>query len=145
MVDRRVIVNKAKFVITLALVLLVGILAGSLGTRMYLKHEPRSSEDRVKKIVQRLTDDLRLDAAQKAEVEKMVTRTDARAAALRASYQPELKKIYDRDFELLGTKLNDNQKAKLRARHERFSLRFNALYFRSLRTAQKAIPDVNAL
>lgn len=145
--------NNAKFIITLALVLLVGILAGALGTRIYFKHQlqghqaegHRSSEERVSEIVNKLNDDLRLDASQKADIERIIIATDAKATAIRASYQPELKKIFDQGFDLVKEKLNDGQRAKLRARRERLSRRYNALYFRSLRTAQKGIADVNVL
>ncbi len=145
--------NKVKIVITVALILLVGIFAGALGTRIYLGHElegshstrTRTPEERVKKIVKRLVDDLRLDAAQAAEVEKLVTKMEARATDLRVSYEPELRRIYEESFQRINEKLTDEQKKKLRARQEKFSQRYNAHYFRSLRMAQKAIPDAAEL
>lgn len=145
--------NKIKIVVTLVLVLLVGAFAGALGTRMYLGHKmegsqstrSRAPEERVKKIVKRLVDDLRLNAAQTVEVEKLVTKMEARATDLRVSYQPELRKIYDEGFQRINEILTDEQKKRLRARQERFSQRYNAFYFRSLRTAQNAIPDAAEL
>lgn len=145
--------NKIKIVITLALVLLVGVFAGALGTRIYLRHQTegshatrsRTSEERVTQIMGRLTKDLKLDAVQRAEIEKVVLKTDGKVTAVKVSYQPELKKIYDLGFEAIKERLNEEQKAKLRARHERFSQRYNALYFRSLRAAQRGIPDADAL
>lgn len=145
--------TKIKIVITLVLVLLVGIFAGSLGTRIYLKHQmeesgwarPRTSEERVKKIVKRLVEDLRLNAAQTVEVEKLVTKMEARATALRVFYQPELRKIYDEGFQRINEKLTDEQKKQMQARQEKLTLRYNAYYFRSLHTAQNAIPDAAEL
>ncbi len=145
--------NKIKLVITLVLVLLVGIFAGSLGTRIYLKHQlegsrtarSHSSEERIQKMLKGLTDDLHLDAKQQTEIEKILVVTDAKATGVRAMYQPDMKKIYDRGFELIKEKLNDEQKARLNSRREKSAGRYNSYYFRSLRTAQKGIPDVNTL
>lgn len=145
--------NKLKIVIILALVLLVGICAGALGTRMYLGHQlegfhstrSRTPDDRVKKIVTRLVDDLRLDAAQTVEVEKLVTKMEARATAIRVSYQPELRKVYEEGFQRINERLADEQKKKLQARQEKLIPRYNAYYFRSLRAAQMAIPDAAEL
>lgn len=144
--------NTAKLVVMLVLILLVGIFAGALGTRIYLRHELQASqadrhnsEEKIKRIVARLTGDLKLDANQQAEVRKIVTATEARATATKVSYEPELKRIYDRSFDLMGEKLSIEQKAKLQKRHERFSARYNALYFASLHTAQSVSPDMESM
>ncbi len=145
--------NKIKIIITLVLVLLVGIFAGALGTRIYLGYQmegshptrSRTPEERVRKIVKKLVDDLRLDAAQTVEVKKVVTEMEARATAFRVSYEPELRRIYEESFQRINEKLTDEQKKRLRARQEKFSQRYNAYYFRSLRMAQKAIPDAAEL
>ena len=145
--------NRIKIVITLVLVLLVGVFAGSLGTRIYLRHQmegsgwtrTRTAEERVNRIVKRLADDLRLNTAQTVEVEKLVTKMEARATAVRVSYQPELRKIYEEGFQSMNEKLTGEQKKKLQARQEKLNPRYNAYYFRSLRAAQKAIPDAAEL
>lgn len=145
--------NKIKLVITLVLVLLVGIFAGSLGTRIYLKHQlegsrtgrSHNSQERIQKLLKDLTDDLRLDRKQQAEIEKILVVTDAKATGVRAMYQPDMKKIYDRGFELIKERLNDEQKARLSSRREKSVGRYNSYYFRSLRTAQKGLPDAQAL
>ena len=61
--------NTAKLVAMLVLVLIVGIFAGSLGTKIYYRHELERSradtqapEERTTRIVARLTADLKLDA-----------------------------------------------------------------------------------
>lgn len=145
--------DKIKLIITLVLVLLVGIFAGSLGTRIYLNHQldgsragkSHSAEDRVKRIMKKLTVDLNLDTAQQAEVHKILTMTEAKAAGVRASYEPNLKKVYDRNFELIKEKLNDEQKTRLQARQERFSRRYTSYYFRLLNTARNGLPDAATL
>jgi Zn-dependent oligopeptidase len=144
--------NTAKLVVMLVLVLVVGIFAGSLGTRIYLRHEMQrpqadrqTSEEKINRILGRLTQDLKLDAGQQAEVRKIVTATEARATGLKVLYEPELKDIYDRSFEKIGAKLNAEQKEQLRKRQERFSVRFNAMYFKSLQTARSGIPDVETI
>jgi len=145
--------DKIKLIVTLALVLLVGIFAGSLGTRIYLNHQldgsradrARSAEDRVKRIMKKLTVDLNLDTGQRAEINKILTMTEAKATGVRASYEPSLKKVYDRNFELIKEKLNDEQKTRLQARQERFSRRYTSYYFRLLNTAQNGLPDAATL
>ena len=144
--------NTAKLVVMLVLVFLVGLLAGSLGTRIYLRHEIErsqavrgTSEQRVNMIVKRLTGDLKLDDKQKAEVRKIVTTTDALATGVKVLYEPQLKKIYDQNFQRIGQTLNQEQKEKLEKRQKRLSARFNASYFTSLRTAQAAFSDMDTI
>jgi len=144
--------NTAKLVVMLVLILLVGIFAGALGTRVYLRYELQSSqagrhnsEEKINRIVARLTGELKLDADQQAEVRKILTATEARATAVKVSYGPELKKIYDRSFERIGERLSIEQKAKLQKRQERFSARYNAMYFTSLHTAQSVSPDMETI
>lgn len=153
MVERRDTMDKIKLIVTLVLVLLVGIFAGSLGTRIYLNHQldgsragrSHSAEDRVNKIMKKLTVDLNLNTAQQAEIHKIVTMTEAKATGVRASYEPSLKKVYDRNFELIKEKLNDEQKTRLHARQERFSRRYTSYYFRLLNTAGNGLPDAATL
>lgn len=139
----------AKLTVMLVLVLLVGIFAGSLGTRIYLKHEIQRSqtdrhdpEERIKRLVGRLTDELKMDTGQQAEVRKVIIATDARATGIKASYEPELKRIYEQSFQRISEKLNEDQKAKLQKRQQKFSARFNAMYFNSLRRAQAGLSDM---
>ncbi|MHB8110953.1 MAG: hypothetical protein ACYDHW_13090, partial [Syntrophorhabdaceae bacterium] len=140
--------NTLKLVTLLVLVLLVGIFAGSLGTRVYLKHELEAakgqkpgSEEKVARIVSKLKDDLHLDAGQQEYVTKIVTETNSRAEAVRVLYQPELKRIYDQGFERISERLNDGQKKKLLIRQEKLSARYNASYFKSVQIAEGALPD----
>lgn len=144
--------NTAKLVVILVLLLVVGIFAGSLGTKIYLGHEiersqasRQNSEERIQRIVGRLTNELKLDDRQQIEVRKIITATDARVTGIKASYEPELRKIYDQSFQRIAEGLNDEQKARLQKRQERFSAKFNALYFRSLRTARAGSPDIETI
>lgn len=144
--------NTAKPIVMLVLVLLVGMFAGSLGTRLYLRHEIERSradrhdpEERIQRIVGRLTDELKLDNNQQAEVRKVVAATDARVTGIKASYEPELKRVYDQSFQRIGEILKDEQKAKLQKRQDKFSARYNAMYFKSLRTAQAGLPDTETI
>lgn len=144
--------NTAKLVVMLVLVLIVGIFAGSLGTRIYLRHElqrpqtdRQASEEKINRILGRLTQDLKLDADQQAEVRKIITATEARATGLKVLHEPELKEIYDRSFEKIAAKLNTEQKEKLQKKRERLSARFNAMYFTSLKTARSGMPDMETI
>ena len=141
--------NTAKLAVMLVLVLIVGIFAGSLGTKIYYRHELERSgadrqgpEERVNRIVGRLTADLKLDAGQQAEARKIVAATEARATAVRTSYQPELKRVFDRGFEQIGEKLNAGQKTELQKKQEKLSARFDAMYFKSLVAARSGMPDM---
>jgi hypothetical protein len=140
--------NTLKLVTLLVLVLLVGIFAGSLGTRVYLKHELEAakgqkpgSEEKVARIVSKLEDDLHLDAGQREYVRKIVTETNSRAEAVKLRYQPELKRIYDQGFGRISERLNDGQKKKLLIRQEKLSARYNASYFKSVQIAEGGLPD----
>lgn len=144
--------NTAKLVIMLVLVLIVGACAGSLGTKVYYRHELQRSqadrqgpEEKVARIVGRLTEDLKLDAVQQAEVRKIVAATEARATAVRTLYGPELKRIFDRGFERIAEKLNPEQKAGLHEKQEKMSARYDALYFKSLKAARSGMPDIDAI
>jgi len=145
--------NKAKLIITVVLILLVGIFTGSLGTRIYLEHQlersetgrSRHHEDKVKRTMERLTRDLSLDSKQRDEIRKIIVLTEAKAAGIKVSYQPDLVRIHDHGLALIKEKLNEEQKRKLQAREERLSRRFSSSYFRSLRIAQAALPDIATL
>lgn len=145
--------NKLKLIISITLILLVGVFAGSLGTRIYMKHQlegpeaggSRYSEDRVKRIMKRLTDDLRLDNKQQDEIRKIIVMRNVKLTGIETAYQPDVRKIYDRSFALIKEKLNNEQKDKLQSREEKASKRYNALYFKSLRIAQNTLPDAAAL
>lgn len=145
--------NKAKLIITVALILLVGIFSGSLGTKIYLKYQlersetdrSRHHEDKVKRIMERLTHDLDLDSKQRDEIRKIIVLTEAKVTGIKASYQPDVSRIYNQSFALIKEKLNEDQKRKLQARQERLSRRYDSLYFRSLRVAQTALPDMTTL
>jgi hypothetical protein len=145
--------NKLKLIISVTLIFLVGIFAGSLGTRIYLErqlersetHRSRHSEDRVKRIMERLTDDLRLDSKQQDEIKKIIVLTDAKVKGIEVSYKPDVKRIYEQSFALIKDKLNDEQKGKLQLLQKKLALRYNSFYFKSLRIAQTALPDVATL
>ena len=144
--------NTAKLVAMLVLVLIVGVFAGSLGTKMYYRHELERSradtqgpEERTTRIVARLSADLKLDAGQQAAVRKIIAATEARVSAVKTLYQPELKRLFDRGFERIGEKLNAEQKAKFQAKQEKMSARFNAMYFKSLLATRPEMPDMDTI
>lgn len=144
--------NTTKLIVIFILVFLVGTLAGSLGTRIYLRHElsqaqahKQDPEDKIKRVVARLTDGLKLDSTQEGEVRRIITATEARATGVKALWAPELKKVYDLSFQRIGEKLTGPQKANLEKRQERFTTRYNAMYFKSLRAAQAGVPGIGVL
>ena len=112
--------NKTKLSIGVFLVFLVGVLAGSLGMGMYLKHQMKRFEPgghpppvRHGFIMKRLSRELDLTDAQRVEIEKIVKDSEARFFAIRNQFMPEIEEIADRSFAAIKEKLNADQQIKL--------------------------------
>jgi hypothetical protein len=98
--------NKTKLSIGVFLVFLVGVLAGSLGMGMYLKHQMKRFEPgghpppvRHGFIMKRLSRELDLTDAQRVEIEKIVKDSEAKFFAIRKKFMPEIEEIAERKAE----------------------------------------------
>jgi Spy/CpxP family protein refolding chaperone len=117
--------RKAKLIAGVALVFVLGVLVGSLGTRFYHRdwsapffHEPSS---RKALIMKRLTKDLGLTEAQQKEFRAIVDETEKKLEAFGAETRSAVKAIFDESFSRMKEKLDPDQQKKLdelRAKHE---------------------------
>jgi len=118
--------NKLKLAVGVILVFLVGALAGSLGTGVYLRHRMEKftadgpgRPSRTAFLMERLSNELDLSDAQRAEVEKIVEEYQEKIFAVRRKFLPEIKKITDQSLALIRDKLNNEQQQKMDKLHEK--------------------------
>lgn len=117
--------KKWKLIAGVALVFVLGLLAGSLGTRYYHRdwsgrylQEPSA---RKALILKKLNKDLGLSEAQQKEFRKIVEETDKKLEALGLERRTSVKAVLDESFARMKEKLDPEQQKKLdelRAKHE---------------------------
>jgi hypothetical protein len=116
--------NTWKLISGVALVFIVGALAGSLGTRFYLEHHYRpfmqEPGDRTAFVMKRLSKDLGLSQSQKIAVEKIVAQTEGKLRNHFRQMRPEVEAIIDDSFSQIRKEINDDQKKQLDALREKF-------------------------
>jgi Spy/CpxP family protein refolding chaperone len=117
--------KKWKLTAGIALVFVLGLLVGSLGTRFYQRDwSERFSRDpaaRKALILKRLTKDLGLTEAQQREFKGIIDETEKKLEALGLERRSAVKAIFDESFSRMKQKLDPEQQKKLeelRARHE---------------------------
>ncbi len=119
--------NVWKLITGVALVLMVGILIGSVSTGFFFKQRhwappppPMDPMDRTAFIVERLSKDLGLTEAQKIAIEKIVSRTEGKLQERFTQERFEIDRIIQDGFLQMKKELNDSQQKKLDAAKERF-------------------------
>ena len=118
--------NKIKLLLGLSLVFLMGVIAGSYGTKMYLdqKKSQFSKGDHLTKRkeawMEKLKSELSLSQQQEGEIQKILDKTFGEMRALREQHRPETEKIVEDGIALMKEKLDDGQKVKLDEMHKRF-------------------------
>jgi hypothetical protein len=116
--------NKGKLIAGVALVFIVGMLVGSVGTRLYYRHHYHPFEhdrgNRTAFIMKRLSNDLNLTDAQKVAIQKIVEQTQEKMREHFLQRRSEIEGIIDDSFVQMKKELNDNQKKKLDELKERF-------------------------
>ena len=117
--------KKWKLIAGVALVFVLGVLVGSLGTRYYHRDwsERFLEEPSARKalILKRLTKDLGLTEAQQKEFRAIVEETDKKLEAFGLERRSAVKAILDESFSRMKEKLDPEQQKKLdelRAKHE---------------------------
>ena len=137
--------NKLRLNIGVILVFLVGALAGSMGTGMYIRHRiekfPAYGPKRPTRttfFMKRLSKKLDLTQDQRVEIKKIVEEADLQVSAIRNKYLPEIKEINDQSLALMKEKLNPDQKEKLQKLHERLRNRYAKASFQSIQTEETA-------
>jgi len=117
--------KKWKLIAGIALVFVLGVLAGSLGTRYYHRawsgrffEEPSA---RKALILKKLTKDLGLTEMQQKDFRAIVDETDKKLEVLRLETRSAVKAVLDESFSRMKEKLDPEQQKKLdelRAKHE---------------------------
>jgi len=116
-----------KLISGLLFVFVLGILTGSLGTGLYLKHRlaPLIKEPRTRKtfIMKRLSKELHLTSDQKTKIEPIVDQMIEKRRQYYLKNRPEIKKIMAQGFAQIREELNEEQRKKLDALREKFNKR----------------------
>ncbi len=112
--------DKLKLAAGVSILLIVGALAGSLGTVVYYKKRVEKFEaggppvsERVQIVSGRFSDDLNLTNDQRAEIEKIVRESQEKIFSLGRRVFPEIEEINKQTFESIRDRLTDEQKDKL--------------------------------
>ena len=116
-----------KLISGLLLVFVLGVLAGSFGTRVYLKdrfeHLRKDPKARQAFIMRKLSKELELTQDQKIKVEKIVEQMGEKRREFFLKNRPEIKKIMDEGFAQIKKELNNEQQKKLDELREEFEKR----------------------
>ena len=119
-----------KLISGLLLVFVLGVLAGSFGTRVYLKdrfeHLRKDPKARQAFIMRKLSKELELTQDQKIKVEKIVEQMGAKRREFYLKNRPEIKRIMDEGFLQIKKELNNDQQKKLDVLREEFEKRKKA-------------------
>lgn len=119
-----------KLVSGLLLVFVLGILAGSFGTRVYLKdrfaHLRKDPKARQAFIMRKLSKELELTQDQKITVEKIVAQVGEKRREFFLKNRPEIKRIMDEGFLQIKKELNNDQQKKLDELREEYEKRRKA-------------------
>jgi hypothetical protein len=108
------------------LVLLVGVLIGSMGSRLYLRHKYYFSLERKERtihLLNHLSRELDLSREQKAEVEKILQGMAEKLHAHYLQQRPEAERIVEDSFSVIRQGLTDEQKKKFDELQERYRRR----------------------
>jgi len=114
--------NKLKLAAGVILLLIVGVLAGSLGSGIYYKKRVEKYEsggppvsERVRVVLGRLSDDLDLTNEQRVEFEKIVKESQEKILTLGRKILPDIEEINEQTFASIKNKLTAEQKDKIEA------------------------------
>jgi len=117
--------KKWRLIAGVALVFILGVLAGSLGTHLYQRQwaerfwkDPAARRD---VFLQRLTRELQLTDEQQKELKVIVEEVDQKLQALRRESRAEIKGVIDESFTRMKEKLSPDQQKRLeefKAKHE---------------------------
>ena len=121
-----------KLISGLLLVLVLGILAGAFGTRLYLKnrfaHLRKDPKARQAFIMRKLSKELELTPDQKIKIEKIVEQLGEKRREFFLKNRPEIKKIMDEGFLQIKKELDNDQQKKLDELREEFEKRRKSRY-----------------
>ena len=113
--------TKIKLAAGIILLLLLGAVAGSVGTGIYIRHRiehigpPKPHKAHF--LLRKLSRELDLTETQQVEIGKILEESHTEITALRRKFVPEIKEITDQSFARIKKKLNKEQKQKLDKLH----------------------------
>lgn len=120
--------NKLKLATGVILVLLVGVLIGSLGTMMHLRHRMEQfppggppPQAMTTLMMKRLSGDLDLTDTQQTEVRKIIGSLQESIFSLRRKILPEMETMNEQSFASIRDLLDGEQKQKLDALYQKIS------------------------
>lgn len=111
--------KKAKIVIGVLLVFVLGALVGSWGTGVFYGHrlerlgEVSPRGERKGRLLERLTRELELTAVQQAEIAEVIEQRHEALQEFKRLHRPEMEKIREQQHQRIREKLDDGQKDKL--------------------------------
>jgi hypothetical protein len=115
--------NRIKLAVGIILLLLLGAIAGSVGTGIYIRHRIEhlgpAKPPKVHFLLRKLTRELDLTETQQVEIGKILEESHTEITALRRKFLPEIKEITDQSFARIKKKLNKEQKQKLDKLHRK--------------------------
>lgn len=118
--------NRWKLIIGIALVFILGALAGSISTGAYLKHRypSRITDPKARKafILNKFSRELNLTPEQKAKVENILEQIEEKRREYFLQTRPEIEALMDQ----IRKELNEDQQKKFDALREKFEQRRKA-------------------
>ena len=118
--------NKFKLCVGVLLIFALGALAGSLGTRFYVRERIAAftrGDPPAARMLKRISRELDLTQSQREKIDKIVAQTQAQLLNFRRRYHPEFVQIVDKSIGLMKEQLNDAQKEKLDQLYEQLKRR----------------------
>ena len=113
--------NRIKLAIGIILLLLLGAVAGSVATGIYIRHRIEhigpAKSPKTHFLLKKLSRELDLTEAQQVAIGKILDESHTEINDLRRKFIPEIKEITDQSFALIKEKLNEEQKQKLDKLH----------------------------
>jgi hypothetical protein len=120
--------SKLKFTAGIAMVFFVGVLAGVLGAGTYFEARIEKMFDhgppRGKRMLERLTQELKLTSVQIKEIKPIIQRFEEKASEVKQNFFPQMKPILDQLTNRIREKLNNEQRRKFDRIHEKMKKRF---------------------
>ena len=116
--------------LVIAAVFVSGLVIGSVGSGVYMKHRISGILHQglpgVRKVImKKLTTELNLTADQQDEIDEIVEDTQLQLQQLRAQYRPQMENIISTGIATMKTRLSPEQQKKLDALYEKLKKRWS--------------------
>lgn len=122
--------NRFKLTAGVVLIFVTGLLAGSFGTGLYVKHRiegyKREGPPAITLLItKRISRELDLTKPQRKKIKEITERTQQRIASFRRNHYPELEQIINDSFRQIREVLRPEQRARLDRIHNRMKRRWH--------------------